>query len=355
MGLIAIQACPVCGAKERDEASDGIASRKRDSGKYYLEYAAAKLGVSLDAALDAIKVYRCTTCQSYYCDPWISPETAAHIFTEGAPDHMAGWGNFEHWLSSAHPNAVEIANAKLYRLLEQKIGALKSYAEYGCPFQGFLLLFKSLETTPMERVNSFANAIKRKPDVRWSTGPRLHRAAQGLADRLAVGYHKLRAVKRGASAPRLSSEAWGLPDKRWLLTHQTTTAWGNNCVRYGASCSYYSSKMLGSDVLPFQEQVQNLEQERAETLDLLGVFNILDHTNDPVAVIKNGLKLARHIIVVTHHASLAGKQHLFAFHDSFPSWLTAQLENARIEDLTLEMIGQQERDYNYILISRNLP
>lgn len=350
MGLVAINECPVCGGGERLPANDGIASRRRDTGRFYLEHAAARLGVTLDQALDAINVFQCQACKSYYCDPWLDPAVATQIFTVDAPDHLAGWANFEHWLSSPHPNTVEAANNHLYRILLKRIGGIKNYAEYACPFQGFLLLFGRLESSTKQRVTAFSQAIHRSADVRWTNGQRIHHSLQKLAHRMAVTYHRLRALKNGESSYTECSVV--LPEKRQLLTEGSTKAWGNNCVRYGASCSFYASKMLRADVQPIHERLSQVEANPESMLDLVGVFNILDHTENPLRVIFNALKLAPHVIVVTHHAAVAGKQHLFAFHDSFPSWLEAKLVGANVIDLTSEMLASGYRDYAYILISR---
>lgn len=350
MGLVAIIKCPVCGCSERLPARDGIASRRRDTGRYYLEHAARRLSVTVDQALDAINVFQCRNCKSYYCDPWLPPEVSVKIFTVDAPDHLAGWGNFEHWLSSPCPNAVESANYQLYQALLKYLGKITSYAEYGCPFQGFLLLFGRLESTPRQRVNVFSQAISRRSDIRWTIGPLLHHYAQKLAHRLAVTYHQLRVLRRGDQPqPRVVLK---LPEIRQMLIEGNTTAWGNNCVRYSASCSYYASKLLGADVLPVKERLSKVERQPEFLVDLLGIFNFLDHTDHPMTVIRDALKLAHHVIVVTHHAAVAGKQHLLAFHESFPRWLESTLVDVRVTDLTAEMSASGHRDYAYVLISR---
>lgn len=351
MNLIVITHCPVCGDTGREPASDGIASRRRDTGRHYLAHAAARLGVPLEQALESINVYQCTQCKSYYCDPWIGADTAAHIFTEAAPDHIAGWANFEHWLSSPQPNAVAMSNQRLRTLLAEKIGTLDSYAEYGCPFQGLLLNFRGSESTPQQRVQEFASAIRRKPDVRWTTGPRLHHSAQWLANVLAVSYHWLRAIKTAPRGKSTSLPLPPIPKVRKLLVESNTAAWGNNCVRYGGSCSYYASKVLSASPLPFREQLRGCADKHGDRIDLLGMFNILDHTDDPLRVIREGLALARHVVITTHHASIAGKQHLFAFHDSFPEWLQESLADTQVQNLTQAINIDGKQAYQYILLS----
>lgn len=355
MGIIEVTSCPVCGSDSRHEASDGIASVRKDSGRHYLKFAAYKLGLTIEQVLETIKVFQCGTCHSYYCDPWISGETASYIFTEGAPDHMAGWGNFEHWVSSPSPNSVEAANRRLYQLLESKIGQITRYAEYGCPFQGFLLLFKGMEVSPERRIALFSQAMERSPDVRWTTSPRIFNGMQRLAGWLTVGYHRVRLIKEvgrnGMGQPFESHHP--LPVKRALFTQETTKHWGNNCVRYGGSCSYYSSRILGADVLPFDEKLRLLTDGAEAEFDLIGIFNMLDHTNAPTEVLRDSLRLARNVVIVNHHASTAGKQHLFAFHDSFPQWLASTLDGAKVEDISALLPQDSAKGYSHILISRS--
>jgi hypothetical protein len=99
--------------------------------------------------------------------------------------------------------------------------------------------------------------------------------------------------------------------------------------------------------------LSNIEKQSELPIDLLGIFNILDHTDCPMTVIHNALRLARHVIITTHHAAVAGKQHLFAFHESFPRWLESSLSGVSVIDLTAEMRALGHSDYSYILISRD--
>ncbi len=277
------------------------------------------------------------------------------MFTKAAPDHIAGWGNFEHWLSSNNLNSVQQANLKLYRILENKIGTVSSYAEFGCPFQCLLMLFKAHEETPAGRLTLFAKAMQREPDVRWTKVTQLHQRATRWANWLVMGYHRIRAIKEsiwgGKTASVTDTSVSSLPAVRLLLTQDTNRAWGNNCVRYGGSCRYFAGQVLGADGLPFNETVDQAVREERATVDLLGIFNSLDYTSDPLAVIRNGLKLARHIVIATHHASYAGKQHQYAFGENFPQLLTTMLDGAVVEDSTDIMIDHGRRSIFYILIS----
>jgi len=302
MTLVDIARCPVCGGVERVE-SDGMSVRKLQ-GLHYLKHAAAGLGLSVEDFADRVKTFRCASCGSYFCDPWLSPELASSIFNAGAPDHIAGWAEFEHWLYPPSANLVQLRNRRLSAAVTRRIGAVSAYAEFGCPFQGLLLEFRGQETAPRERVSLFARMLQRPPDVRWTKIPRLHHAMQRWAGRLAVFALRLRAFKQGLVAagkgrraePRNGAVLPSLPARRYLLTEDTTRGWGSNCVRYGASCQYFAHTVLGADVIPLEEA----HRTGAPKCNLIGLFNVLDHTAVPLDVLRRCLGLTDHILIASH-------------------------------------------------------
>jgi hypothetical protein len=349
MRLVEIAHCPVCGGAAR-EASSGMAARKT-TGYHYLKHAAAHLGVSVEEFSERAKEYRCSACGTLYCDPWMSPALAASVFCAGAPDHIAGWSSFEHWLSSPNLNGVEKRNLSLFQILTARIGPIDSYGEFGCPFQGFLLLFKGARSAPSARIGLFAQAANRRVDARWTKVTRLYHATERWCGRLVVAYYKLRLVKENArfktgDNAKLEAQPMSLPGQRWLLTQDTSRGWGSNCVRYGGSCRYFAHTVLDADVAPFDEICKN----HVKRFHLIGIFNSLDHTSFPLEVIRHALKLANHVLIVTHRAAQAGRQHLLAFGDDFPQWLGRSLDGVEVADLRADA-DNLPQDCNYLLLS----
>lgn len=138
-----------------------------------------------------------------------------------------------------------------------------------------------------------------------------------------------------------------LPTRRCFLTEDSSLGWGSNCVRYGASCSYFTQRVLAADVLPLAAATAN----SSSRFDLIGIFNYLDHTISPTAVVRECLELAPNLLVVTHRASQAGRQHLFAFGDDFAKWISQCISDAVVTDLSACNRGLSS-DYLYILISK---
>jgi hypothetical protein len=344
--------CPICGGLERVSEPSGMAFYKADAGYHYLKHAANYLNITVQQLISHAHVYRCITCDTFYCDPWLESEDASFIFTVGASDHIAGWGTFENWLSSGNLSRGQSNVKKLHNFLCQRIGRISTYAELACPFQGLLLFYKGQEVQPIDRIKLFKKAIFKKADVRWVKVAQLHHYLSSIANSAAVVYLRIRSIKEYFYRKSCDSKIADLPTVRYLLTEDTSRGWGSNCVRYNGSCRYYAAETLSVNVLPLVEMAARVSSKSSSRIDLLGIFNSLDHVNFPILTIQNGLKLANNIIIVTHHARHAGKQHQFAFGEKFPDWLRTYLDDVNVEDITSSIEESGPRDNNYILISR---
>lgn len=345
MGLLPTRRCPVCGGAEREPAQ-----AMSQGGQQYLRHVAARLGMPVEQLIERAHVFRCVSCGSYYCDPWLSPELASWLFAAGSPDHNAGWTELETWVRDLG-GRLQRRNQRLYAAVTRRTGPLRRYAEFGCPFQGFLLQMKACEADPAARRRLFARALRRPSDVRWSRLTRIYNALEGLSRGFFLLALRTRILLDGATSrrhtPTAPDDVPRPPERRYLLTQDTTTGWGSNCVRYGASCRFFAREMLDADVIPMDQA----HRTEGVAFDLIGVFNSLDHTTYPADVLRKLLDMANHVLVVGHDARYAGKQHLYAFGDDFAAWLGGAFA-ASVEDLRDEVDLEGVRDYHYLLLTR---
>lgn len=349
--LVPITRCPICHDRRR-VPSDGMAVERgqRMQGRFYLEPVANVLQLTVEELAGKLQTYRCERCGNFYNDPWLSPELAATLFGVFGPDHLFAWATFESWL---HRRPRFRTNERLFDVVSRRIGPLTSYAELACPFQGFLTYFREVEATPRQRIGLFARALRRPTDPRWTTIPRLYHFAERAVGRCVVMGLRAKAVASFAR-DKLAGVATGsprtpaspLPKHRYLLTKNSTLGWGSNCVRYGGSCRYFSHLVLDAPPLPFDE----VYRQRSHRFELIGIFNSLDHIGEPMGVIRRALDIADHVLLVTHQARRAGNQHLYAFSDNFPSWLTEVLDGVVATDLRAEL-ETEDLDRNFILLS----
>lgn len=346
VALVPTATCPVCGGTER-EPSDQMSR----GGTQYLKHAAGPLGLSVEELINRAQVYRCSSCRSVFCDPWLSTELASSLFCAGSPEHQAGWTEVESWLRNIE-GRFGVRNHRLYAAVTRRTGVLRSYAEFGCPFQGFLIQMRARESDRGARVRSFAKALRRDTDKRWSRLTRVYNFLEGLSRRFLVSALRIQALVDGLArreqAFTASEPTSPLPEHRYLLTQDTTKGWGSNCVRYGATCQYFAHTLLDASVIPVEEA----RRGQTPRFDLVGVFNSLDHTTFPLDVLRTLLDMTGHVLLVTHRAGLAGKQHLYAFDDDFAAWLGQSFEGVSVEDLRDEVETGARRDYSYLLLTR---
>ena len=352
--LVSVPECPVCnsGIRNRVDKDKGIL----DGGNMYLKFIADKVGMSIGELSEEIKIYQCGECKSFWCDPWFDDSSSSQIFTQGSPDHPASWSSFEQWLCKPD-HASTLANKRLYKILENRIGIISRYAEYGCPFNGFFLFFRGLEVNQHSRINIFSKAMKRSTDPRWSRMMRIHNKLNSLISRLTIGYFKLSLFKERGDITSPIFDKENIPVERVLFTKGGVKSWGNNCVRYGGSCQYFSSKVLNTDIIPFDRGLNSIRKNTHPKYNLLGIFNMLDHTDEPLNIVRDSLVLAENVLIVSHTPNMSGRQHLFAFDNSFSKYLATILDDKFIVSDLTESVYEGNPDayykhHNYILISR---
>lgn len=349
--IIKAEYCPICKEKKRLISHSGISSKKSNTGWGYLKHIADKIGIKTEVLIDSIKVYKCVNCQNYYCDPWLSEKAENFLFEEASPDHIAGWSNFENWLN----NDIAVGNKEylICKSLKKYIGTIEKYGEFACPFQGFFFAFANTKILQKNRRKNFYKSLISKYDIRWSTIFKIYNLMHYFIVLITFLLFEIKYFYGQISGKNISTPDVldFLPKEIYLIKDDSISHWGIGCIRYGKGCSYFSSKLLNVSTLSYGDQLIQSKNKKFVKFDLISIFNILDHTREPRATIENLLRLSKSLLIVTHLASLAGKQHKFAFGNSFPLWLANQFKFHRVIDITNEIYGDDFAKDNYILIS----
>lgn len=297
----------------------------------YLQHPAAILGLDTTELVTLMNVYECVRCGTYYIDPWLSPHLAASIFVTSSPDHIAGWSAFQQWIE--HDSSMDLERelpSNIYVDLHRQLGGINSYAEFGCPFQGYFtrLLPIDKETRPVDR---FAHSLTlRKLDTRWPTMIRIHHALNRIKNVIFVIGLKTLRLKRSIRRVMPSVLNIDLPTRRVLLTEDSHLRWGANCTQFGQSCRFFASSSLGVDVMPLDVAIKH----SAERFDLIGIFNSLDHSPEPLQVLQKCLTISHNVVVAGHRHHIAARQHPFAFGESTMERLAMLIGNVDVNDLT---------------------
>ena len=119
----------------------------------------------------------------------------------------------------------------------------------------------------------------------------------------------------------------GLLINRTLLKEDSPYCWGRSCVQRGVGCHAYAQDFMFDRIITLKQA-----EESGEHFDIVGTFVTLDHTPDPIAMMKRLLKIGTRVLLEMHPPGWTDVQHFYALGDGF----TKSFEQAGIHlrDLT---------------------
>jgi len=308
--------CPICGASV-EYATEHPQTVDRNGGREYLQALCDSSGTTFIELVSELKMYQCGRCRGYFYNPWLSESSRNSVFITGHPIHNIGWRNYqERREQRLNPN-IQISVDRLIEIMSSPQGKPTTYLEIGCPFQGLLLHFASDQEVeiPQQRLSAFgsmkASEYKRfLPSLRLFM--RLGALARGLSDVLTWS-QKCRHKLRGRWHPNIFTEA--PPQlRRYFVPLQSSKFWGSNCAMFGNSCTAVAHQALGAEILTYD---QFAHTDRA--FDAIGLFNVLDHQDSPLTLLKTCLERSRLVLCLSHDAPFAPQHHIGLGREFFES------------------------------------
>jgi hypothetical protein len=124
-------------------------------------------------------------CGVVYLDPWLDVGSLNQIFIEKKYDHMAGWAEYETFLTDPRQSNVAERNNRVLNAISSYIkpAEVVKYAELGCPFQG-LLIQQTKSTKKLDLIFRFLAISLNESDNRQSFATRfyncLHNACMAI-------------------------------------------------------------------------------------------------------------------------------------------------------------------------------
>ena len=325
--------CPVCGASGELCETDAAAF-DFDQG---LGYLAPLLEVEADdfkSSLGRMKPLKCCVCKANYLDPWLSSDSQSQVFITGHPVHNVGWRSFLERIERNLTPDLQIDPEKLFETLNVKSGGLSNYFELGCPFQGLLLhLSKRSSLEEYRKVSSQFGGMAPKHSRRFLWPFRAFMRVASFAKNLAFITSKLRTYRdkfrhRFQNEPNLSLR--NLPElRRYFVPLESTKFWGVNCSMYGESCAATAMSSLHAKIISRNQ----LKRFGKIPNSCIGLFNVLDHQDDPLELLRECLAQASVVVVLGHQPPL-GVQHHFGLGSDFFEHLPALIDGVEVSRLS---------------------
>jgi hypothetical protein len=267
----------------------------------YTERFAEYLDTSQSELLDGAKQMECSDCGSVYLDPWLSQDSQVLLFQLASPTHIGGWTEWEYVTRTGRGRPYM---ENLVKHLESTLGKVNHYVEIACPFSGLLLT-----TAPKQQLASWraTGSPAAKHDWRMTKMARIHSTYERLGLKIVDLILRLR--KLAARSSRVNDlDSSALSGQRTFAMVSSLRRWNLGCNRFGAGCAQVAVQALDCDVKMLNEMPPN-------SADLIGIFNSLDHLENPVEVLKQCLTVSPRLIVGGHEPRRAKYQHAYALDD----------------------------------------
>ena len=327
--------CPVCGAG-RELAEPNTSAFDFNQGRDYLAPLLDTEGPDFRSHIAAMRSYKCKVCRAYFLDPWLSSNGRLRVFVTGHPIHNVGWRSFLERVERNLTPDLQVDPSRLLETLNSRVGGLVNYFEFGCPFQGLLLhMSKRIE---LEEYRAFSNVISGmspKHSRRFLIPSRIFLRGSGLAKNLAFTISRVRTYRdklrrRFKTEPTLSLR--DLPAlQKYFVPLESSKFWGVNCSMFGESCAATAVNSLGATVISRSEFKSLGRIENS----CIGLFNVLDHQDDPMQLLRECLQQATAVIVLGHEPPL-GIQHHFGLGSDFFESLPILIEGVEVKRLSTE-------------------
>jgi hypothetical protein len=299
----------MCGFEGRTAAFIGMA---RDKVPEYLRALARGLEIPVESLVEPLKDYSCQRCGAVYLDPTLSDFAVSRLFLAHAPIHNWGWGRFTKKLHSDPPESGKVE--ALENFIRAEFGLPDRYLEVGCPFGGFAVMWADLAmmrraVTSSENQNHYSQRQYRRllrmnrKLMQWSLD------ASASVSRIWLRLNRLR--RGGSSSNRVSATEVRLA----FLAQFSMNQWSFGCSAFGRTCTEMASIGIGMDVL----SLGRIRELPDNSFALAGIINSLDHSDNPLELLTEVIRVSQRVVVAGHRLVDAHVQHRFAFsNDTLP-------------------------------------
>jgi hypothetical protein len=307
--------CPVCETPtlQNFEAPDAFGFL---GAEYYLQAVARSSKSTVEDLSKLFRPYLCSHCGANYLDPWLTIAGRNEVFISGHPVHNVGWRNLQQLVERNLVPSLVLSPIEIIRSASALIGPINSYVELGCPFQGLLVHMAPEESlTEWSAKQTTFTSMNRTEYNRFLLPMRIYmflaKQSSNLA-RLIMRTLRVRDKVRGRWIKRRDLADNSFPEK-FFVPLQSSKFWGLNCSMYGDSCVSTSRTALDAETLSYQTFVSS---EVRNKFDLIGLFNVLDHQDNPIDLMRVCLAKAKAVVVLGHDLPFA-RQHHFGLGKTF--------------------------------------
>ena len=274
--------CPFC------KSPDGI---KIEKDKIHSDFYGEKLfnesNIKFEEAKKDLEIKKCRKCSSIYFSRWFNDQIQKDLFLSVYGQHNRGWQNFYKFKDKNETINHGDLFKKLNRLLR-----IENYGEYGCPFSGLMFDFFKKENPKNDKNKIFLDQLM----VDLSNNDRFLKKKK-IKKRFNIKEKFQKAVTKN------------------IIIDESFLIWGRNCRSNNGSCLALSKKLFKFNLY------HTNEIKKKKQFDVFGFFNTLDHSKEPLEILRKALSFSRSVIIQSHANDEITCQHSYFFTKDITNFL----------------------------------
>jgi hypothetical protein len=247
---------------------------------FYTKIIKEKYSVTSENIQSKLRLRKCNDCNSFTFDRWFSQEAKEIMYN--FQKHRMGWHKFTNTIFTNNSQLL-LNDAEMFLKISQEIGIIRNYAELMCPFMGMYPMFSYIRNRTITNQKFFSTLysslvifllkiIKKK---------NLNREIENLINKV------------------------NLPEDNIFFQIETCSGWNKHCSYLGYNCKEIIKKNSWVKI-----KSNNHANDLNKKIDLLYLYNTLDHLDNPLIVLENLTGKIKNIFIEFHNLS-GGAQHSY--------------------------------------------
>ena len=245
----------------------------------------------------------CNDCGVIFKKKWFSKKILKDIYTSKIPSHPRGWDTVSNKLNKKylnsqinHLNKIK-DNGDIYEknhIIRTILGLIKSL-KVNQKQNKILSKFKKLI---IKKDTKKINDIKKK--IKFKFVPSKFSRYAGFRNKHLYDYIN-KTVGKIHSYGEIGCPLWGMIDfakekkcSTYFIKPDSDIFWGSKCKNNKINCY---KKLSNTSI------IDNFDNLKKQQLDYLGIYNFLDHYNDPVKFLNKVFKVTKSVGIITEKNS----------------------------------------------------
>ena len=330
--------CPSC-----NEKTDIKKLKFEYNTNRYIKYLNSRFNLNDKLIIENTELSQCLNCNLIFFNKWLKEYYIKTLYSETR--HHSGWNRFFMILNK---NQKFLNNRlMILKFMHNRFNSIYSYAEFGCPFMGFLLIFSLLKNKEKSLVSNISNIFLKKniDDTRYHKKLSIFYNLIGYLNIIILKTYNFFNILKNESLFK-NFDAKINPQKLYFIKNTTERNWNLGCNIMNINCKNLINMENGINFIELKDL--------SEKIDLIYLDNSIDHTENISKILNKILNNSNNILIQAHGIN-GGIQHSFFLTLNYLKKISVKL-NFKVTVLNKDLIkidNDPQLEEKFYLIEKN--